>query len=67
MKKDDRMAQVYDNIEAGRIMLIQDYNLVFEQWSSLAGIVDPMLTGASAESQCAAFDALQMKAVNGSK
>ena len=60
---DPRMAQVYENIEAGRTMLIQDYRLCFEQWGNLDGICDAMLTGASAADQAAAFDQLQQDAI----
>ena len=66
-KKDKRLEQVYENIESGRKMLIQDYNLLFEQWGNMDDICDPMLLGATAREQSAAFDRLQQEAIDAAK
>lgn len=66
-KHDPRLNQMYENIDAKRTMLIQDYSLCFEQWSNLDTLYDAMLAGASMESQLEAFDQLQAEAIAAKK
>lgn len=60
---DARLKQLYDNINAGRVMLIQDYNIKFEQWGNLNGIANAILAGSSVESQMEALDQIQATAI----
>lgn len=60
---DPRMDQIYENINAGRMMLIQDYNLKFEQWRNLNDVANAMLEGSSVEQQMEVLDQLQTEAI----
>lgn len=62
---DSRMESIYKNIENNQVMLIQDYNLKFEQWKNLNVICNEALASKSIESQLEALDALQKQAITG--
>ena len=40
-------------------MLLQDYNLRFEQWANLDALCDGLLAGKTVQQQLDAFDAIQ--------
>lgn len=61
---DSRTLQIYNNILEKRVMLIQDYNLKFEQWKNLNDITNSALAGNSIESQLEALDLIQKKALD---
>lgn len=60
---DSRMKSIYKNIENNQVMLIQDYNLKFEQWKNLNAICNAALASKSIESQLEALDELQKQAI----
>lgn len=60
---DSRMKSIYENIENNQVMLIQDYNLKFEQWKNLNAICNAALESKSIESQLEALDELQKQAI----
>ena len=44
-------------------MMLQDYNLKFEQWDHLDELCDGLLKGKGVDEQLAAFDAIQQEAI----
>lgn len=60
---DSREKAIYEIIEEERVMLIQDYNLKFEQWRNLNEIANALLEGQSVESQLVRFDEIQREAI----
>lgn len=60
---DERMHDLQEIILHGNTMLIQDYNLKFEQWANLDTLSDGLLAGKSVNEQLAAFDAIQQEAI----
>lgn len=60
---DVREKAIYEILEENRVMLIQDYNLKFEQWRNLNEIANALLEGKSVESQLARFDEIQSEAI----
>lgn len=61
---DKRMDDLQKIITNGNTMLIQDYNLIFEQWANLDDLCDGLLKGNTVNDQLAAFDAIQQDAIN---
>lgn len=61
---DSREKAIYEIIEEERVMLIQDYNLKFEQWRNLNEIANAILEGKSVESQLERFDEIQKEAIS---
>lgn len=64
---DARMKDLEDIITKGNTMLLQDYDLKFEQWTNLDTLCDGLLAGKSVEEQLKAFDAIQKEAIQGQK
>lgn len=60
---DERLNDLQEIITHGNTMLIQDYNLKFEQWANLDTLCDGLLAGKTVDEQLAAFDAIQQKAI----
>lgn len=60
---DPRMDDLHDIITHGHTMLIQDYNLKFEQWANLDDLCDGLLAGKTVDEQLAAFDLIQQEAI----
>lgn len=60
---DSREKAIYEILEDKRVMLIQDYNLKFEQWRNLNEIANAILEGKSVESQLERFDEIQQEAI----
>lgn len=60
---DKRMSDIQKMIDKEETMLIQDYNLKFEQWDNLDALCDGLLGGKSVDEQLAAFDAIQQEAI----
>lgn len=60
---DKEMSDLQDVISKGNTMLLQDYNLKFEQWANLDDLCDGLLAGKTVQQQLDAFDAIQAEAI----
>lgn len=60
---DHRMDDLQEIITNGNTMMLQDYNLKFEQWDHLDELCDGLLKGKGVDEQLAAFDAIQQEAI----
>ena len=59
IKLDNRLKDLNETILHGNTMLLQDYNLRFEQWANLDALCDGLLAGKTVQQQLDAFDAIQ--------